>query len=394
MRYLFSKAWKRFRANRKKYLLFILQISIGVWLVATSLTINFAFQEEFAAFKQKTDNLYININAGEIYGNSPNALSIKAYKQIQSDFKAEKDRLAYYKTYDVDGIPILFVDENFYPLIMKAKNYKEGDAYIGSRARQYFDDIKSQGAVINNFMDTEQETVFGVPLSSMVPLKELEHQSKCLLEDGALTDINGEVDFEDYIIFPLAIYENLETQPDCFKNLAVITDSEDNAEKLAANILENLRQKNENENYMVMNYAAFAEESMNQNVHIAALLNFLAGFVLIIVVFGFMGLLFILISQRSKEFAISLMCGAIHRQISLELFMEILLVIIIGVCVGNLLSALLLPVLGNHAPTLLAGQVKTLLITLLGGVVVSGLVCLPLLYKLKHITPVKLLKNL
>lgn len=393
MQYLFSKAWKRFHANRKRYLLFILQISIGVCMVALSLNINLTFQTEFSEFKRKTDNLYINLSAGEIYGNSPDALSVENYRNVQTAFYSQKDRIAYYQKYYAEGIPILFVDENFCPLIMKTTNHKKDSVYIGSKARQYYDDLKVQGVVSDSFIDTQKERIFDIPISAMISLGELDYQSRCLLEDGALTDINGEVDFEDYIIFPIAIYERLNVQPDCIRNLAVIVDSEGNAEKLAGNILANLMQQNETETYMVMNYAAFAEEMMNRNVHVAQLLNFLSAFVLVIVIFGLMGLLFILINQRSKEFAISLMCGASRWQIILEIWMEILLVVMIGVGIGTLVGALCAPLLGNRAPTFIC-QMQTLSLTLLGGIAISSLICLPFLHRLKHIAPTKLLKNL
>ncbi len=54
-------------------------------------------------------------------------------------------------------------------------------------------------------------------------------------------------------------------------------------------------------------------EQFNRNVHVAEMLNFLSAFVLVIVVFGFAGLLLILLNKRRKEFSIALICGAIKH---------------------------------------------------------------------------------
>lgn len=395
MRYLLYKAWKRFRANLRSYLFLIIQISVGVCMIAVSLNISFSFEEQFSAFRQSVNNRYISIQPGDVYGNSSDTLSVRDYREIQTEFEAEKDLLSYYKDYSLSnsdgsyGVPVLFVDENFYTLLMKAANHREGGVYLGSRARQYLSDFM---ATPSDFMDTKNQTVFGVPISSFVPLEKLDYQSKALLEDGFLSGVFGETDFEDYIIFPLSVYEGLAAQPDCRSSLAVAT-GQNQAEQLARDVLVFLEQRHEGEEYQVYNYGTMAEDHLNRNRNIAGLLNALSAFVLIIVVFGFLGLLFILVSRRNREFAVALMCGASKRQILLEVFFEVLIGVLIGVCAGNLAGIPFLPLLGNAASPA-SYHMKTLLYTLLGGIAVSALVCLPPLRKMRRISPISILKNL
>lgn len=400
MRYLLIKAGKRFRANIRKYIFLIVQISVGVCMVAVSLNIIYTFQERFAAFRQSIDNLYINIQAGEFYDTSPDALSVDDYQEIQKKFEAEKESISYYKECDLYDaandywVPVLFVDDNFYPLLMKAENHQKGSVYIGNRVRRYLSEFMSlQNGVNQDYADAEQDTLFGVPAASFISLEKLDYHSKALLEDGFMSGVAGEVDFNDYIIFPLSIYENLTAPPIGRNSLAISADQNDQANKLTKNILNYLEEQNKGEEYTVTNYYAMAKDNLNRDVHIAELLNVISAFILTIVVFGFLGLLFILIHQRNKEFAIALMCGATQGQIIFEMFIEVLLVVLMGVCIGNLASMLFLPFLGTQVAST-TYHLKTFLFTLLGGIGVSALVCLLSLYRIKYISPIRILKNL
>ena len=400
MQYLLLKAWKRFRANIRKYIFLIVQISVGVCMVALSLNITYTFREQFAAFQQSIDNLYINIQAGEFYGNSPDVLSIDDYKEIQKEFEAEKDSISYYKNCDLYDavhdywVPILFVDDNFYPLLMKAADHKENNVYIGNKAQQYLNEFMSlQEKGTHDFVNVKENTVFGIPVSSFIPLEKLDYHSKALLEDGFISGVFGEVDFNDYIIFPLSIYENLAVPPSSRNSLAITVGQNDQTNILTRSILNYLEQQHKGEEYTLTNYYAMAEENLNRDVHIAELLNVLSAFILTIVVFGFLGLLFILINQRNKEFAIALMCGATQGQLMLEIFMEILLAVLMGVCIGNLASVLFLPFLGTQAVGA-TYHLKTFLFTLLGGIGASALVCLLSLRRIRYISPIRILKNL
>lgn len=399
MRYLLIKAWKRFRANIRKYIFLIVQISVGVCMVAVSLNITDTFQERFAAFRQSIDNLYINIQAGEFYDTSPDALSVDDYQEIQKEFEAEKASISYYKECDLYDaandywVPLLFVDDNFYPLLMKAENHQKGSVYIGTRARRYLSEFMSLQSGVQDYADAEKDTLFGIPVASFISLEKLDYRSKALLEDGFMSGVAGETDFNDYIIFPLSIYENLTAPPTGRNSLAISIDQNDQENTLARNVLDYLEERHKGEEYMVTNYYTMAEDSLNRDVHIAELLNVLSAFILTIVVFGFLGLLFILVNQRNKEFAIALMCGAAQGQIIFEMFLEALLVVLVGVCIGNLASMLFLPFLGTQAASA-TYHIRTFLFTLLGGIGVSALVCLPSLYKIKYISPVRILKNL
>ncbi len=400
MRYSFEKAWKRFCANIRKYLFLMLQILVGVCMVALSLNINLSFQKESAAFARDVNNLYVNISAGTLYDNAPDTLSADDYTAMQEHFSAQKDAFAYYKKYDLFDsanetyIPVLFVDDNFYPLIMKAETVPEGRAYIGSSARQYLDDFAlSQGKEPHDFWDAANSTVFGIPLSSLQPMENLRYHSKALLEDGFMSGVSGEVGFEDYLILPLFVYEGLASPPPAFVSRLAVSLPSNGDTALPKDVLHFLEQLHaDKEVYDVANFYSMAIDNLNRNVHIAALLNFIAAFVLIIVVFGLIGLLFILVSQRNREFAIALMCGARHGQLAREVFLEIFCVVTLGVLAGNLACALFLPAL-SHGTIVPAYHIQTLLLTVSGGGAVCAFVCLLCLQRLKRVSPVAALKN-
>lgn len=394
MRYLVGKSVQRFWANRKRYAFVILQIMIGTSLVALALHIRFSFQEQFRAFQEVIYNPYVNIT-----GNNPSSeeesLTAADYAYIKEHLNPVGNGIAYYKECSLGdaALKVLFVDDAFFPIVMGAEGYDANAAYIGENARQTLNELLRSGQSVLGY-DSTHEALFGVPVTSFLPLSSFTYSSKSLLTNAVFSVLDDVQTFEDYVIFPLSAYEASELPFKGWNNL-VLSLTGSHMESLQAQIKDisaYLTEQYGDANWYIDNYYTYTEGQFNRNVHVAELLNFLSAFVLVIVVFGFAGLLLILLNKRRREFSIALMCGATSTQISREVFLEILYVVMLGVLLGNVVCLPLLPMLDSG--TGLAFHLETLLLCIAGGLAVSVFVCAVALRKVRRLSPVVILKDL
>ena len=394
MNYLLKKSFQRFWKNRKKYAFIILQLTAGTCMMALAFHIRFSFQEQFRTFQKEIDSQYINIMAND-KGGETEPLTFSDYTYIREHLNPDGNGMAYYKECLLSDmqINVLFVDEAFYSIVMSAQGYEAGAAYIGENARQKLNSVLGSKNEFS-YYDKSVETLFGVPISSLTPLNTITYSSKALLTDAQFAVVEGSCTFEDYLIFPITVYEESGIGCRGWNNLVLsLTGANmESLQKQIHSVTAYLTTQYEDESFVVNNFYTYTEQQLNRNVHLAELLNFISIFILVIVVFGFTGLLLILLNKRRREFSIIRMCGATSRQITWEVFFEILYVVIFGVLLGNLLSLPFLPLFDNM--TGMAFHIETLLLCLAGGLFISVFVCMIALHKVRRLSPVVVLKDL
>jgi len=363
-------------------------------MIAISLNINFTFQQQLTKLDQSVNNRYINISENTLQNTNADILSLSDFSYIRDNILTEDLAVSYYKEYTLHGthsdlVSILFVDNYFYRNIMKAQNFNKQFVYIGDQAKSCLNNAKTQ-----NFYDKEENTLFGVSIHTFHSMNEMEYQSKSLLSDIYYSDYIGDRNFDNYIIFSIDMLGERYNDTDISRNTILLSINDvDDSELQLQKILSYIQEKDQSDLVEINNYYGLIVEELNKNSNIAALLNILSIFVLCIVFLGYVGLLTIMINRRNKEFAVSLMCGAQQKQIFIQIIIEVFIIVLFSVLLGNILS---IPLLQLFCITGVdtTYHTLTLFISITGGALISLIISIPSQLKVAKITPINLLKNL
>lgn len=398
MTYLMERAAKRVRRNKKKYALIVLQTVLGVCMISLSLNLTLGFHKQLGSFQNQLNRPYVAVTTKQNFSADKSEITLEDWENIKKQFAQEKG-MSFYKQYAFSegckgNISFLFVDGSFYKNIMGMKNVPARESvFIGKNAKQKLaetHEIDDQKAA--KYFDSKDGTLFHWPIASFVPLETTGYDVEGLLSDTRYSDQSIHAGpFDDFIIFPLSAAQELP----CNSYVAILIGSKDDTaiSKQAVAIQNYLMTQHTGQRYTVRNYTAEVETTLGRNVHVSEMLNFLACFVLVIVTFSLVGLLLVLLNQRKVEFAISFMCGATYRQILMEVFDEIALVVIGSTVLGNLLSIPILPMFAGSFVQV-GYHVSTLAICVGGALLLCVIVCGIALHRIRLVSPVKSLKNL
>ena len=393
-----ERAAKRVRGNRKRYALIVLQVALGVGMISLSLNLTIGFHKQFGSFQKQLSRPYVAVTTDQRFREEKSEITLEDWKNVKKRF-AQGRQISFYKQYAFSegckgDIYFLFVDDSFYQDIMGMKNIPARESVlIGKRARQRLTETRRiEDSKAATYLDRKKGTLFHWPIASFVPLETTGYDAEGLLSDTRYSDQSVQAGpFDDFIIFPLSAVQELP----CNSYIALPTGSENNKtiSKQAVAIQTYLMTQHPGQRYTVRNYTAEVKATLGRNVHVSEMLNFLAGFVLIIVTFSLVGLLLVLLNQRKVEFAISFLCGATYRQILMEVFGEIAFVVVGSAVLGNLLSVLILPMFAGSFVQV-GYDISTLAICVGGALLLCVVVCGIALHRIRLVSPVKSLKNL
>ena len=378
MIYLVKKSYKKLYLYRKRYFPLLLEMIIGISMIAVALNIVCSFQERVTRFQENVNNLYINISSNLLNAEASDVITSADNNHIKEIIANKNTLTTYYKKcyFKEASIDLLFVEESFFTVIMKSHDYDSRAVYIGSNALQK----------LNQYIDERYiYELLGFQILSFVPLENLVYESKSLLSDAFLSVTFDEKTFDDYIIFPIDAH--LFLQEKCESNIVVADDNTDRLLTQVRIIDGYLESKYSNTAYNIFNYHLLAGEEISKNANIAELLNIISGFILIIVSFGLLGLLLIRVNRRRREFAISLMCGATRLNIMLEVYIELLSLVMIAVVVGNIICLPILSLIGNSGDVNYHGF--TLVFCMLGGLLGSFIICLLPIIRIRFVSPLE-----
>ena len=136
------------------------------------------------------------------------------------------------------------------------------------------------------------------------------------------------------------------------------------------------------------------EESANQQITLAAVLQTISTVALIITSVGFVGLILVIFNNRRKKLAIALVTGAAYSQLYCEIIAEIETVILTGSILGEIIGILALNIANGSITYFEFGTDITLAILLPVIYIAIGLIIsFAALYKLVKIQPNEILKK-
>lgn len=390
MMYLFHRALLRVQKNGKKYIPMGLQIIVGVCLLSISLSLAFNSFQQMSEFSS-----YLKIPfAGISTDSSTESSGITKDDLLYLKKNYAGNRMAFYKQYlSVEPFTIVFADSDFFSEIMGMKTVpSSGIAVAGQNALDALRNWTPADPKLAKFYSETNGTFFGHRVEEIVSLETMEYKAPGLLSAVSYTTDSLKVpSFDDVIIFPLEDSNDF----DCQSILALLFNSPEGTELHTPlnEIQTYLLSVHPNSGYVVRNYGGEVQQTLGRNEHLANTLAILAGFILVIVFFGLVGLLLVLLNKRRQEYAITLMCGANHTQLMFEAYLEIFLFVICSTLIGSFLSIPFLPFFSSMGVPV-SYSVWTLVICTLGAILISMAVCIVSFYRIMSISPVNVLKDL
>ena len=136
------------------------------------------------------------------------------------------------------------------------------------------------------------------------------------------------------------------------------------------------------------------EESADQQITLAAILQTISIVAVIITSVGFVGLILVIFNNRRKKLAIALVTGATYSQLYCEIIAEIETVILTGSILGEIIGILVLNIANSSITYFEFGTDITLAILLPVIYIAIGLIIsFAALYKLINIQPNEILKK-
>lgn len=401
MLYLVLKAGKRVGKNIRRYLFLMFQILLGTCMIAVSLNILTSFEKQFQAFKKEINVRYVDIEK-DMLDDTEQSITRADYSYIRGHYNHEN--VFYAIRYDVFSVQngkylctLLFAEADYYRSVMGFANYQENKVYAGEQAAIAVAGEEfhvGQDKITEKYFNKKEKQLFGKAISSFTLFQEGESGPSILLSDLFSSMLLHTGSAQDYILFPLSAYPASDA---ALKGKAMISLTLENANSTllfeqSEQIVEYLGRVHEGTGFAIQNFVTLTEELLSRNTAIAQGIMALSAFVFFIVFFGLVGLLFVTINKRSREFAVLLMCGATTKQVFIEIYLEILAIVMSAVLLGNLISVPLLPMF-NQSVINTTYHVSTFLLLVLGGLCVSTCVCVIAVSKFKFLHPIEVIKQ-
>ncbi len=201
-----------------------------------------------------------------------------------------------------------------------------------------------------------------------------------------------DLDVSQLVILPESMQDELERNSRdllSFLRLRPIGQFDTN---LCCEITEALSKRHTEYSYTFVNVGKELEQAITDLTQEIRVLSWISKLTLSITTVGIVGILFLFLQHRRREYAIALTQGATHQILFQELFCEVLLLNILGGIIGTLAVAMIAPHLSTSMFTVVF-QWSALLIVLLIVLVVTVCSCICMLTCIRSIYPVKLMRS-
>lgn len=162
--------------------------------------------------------------------------------------------------------------------------------------------------------------------------------------------------------------------------------------KVLTGILSYLEKEHKQQYTFSSNLQIFINQTQSL-LELSDVVNLLTGICIVIVLIGLIGLILLMMNKRKKETAISIAIGATLAQLYLEVVLEIMIIIGIGGIVGIIASNIILlhATYFNEFP--ISINPLTPIIISIASLIISILISIFPLFKIREISPNKALKS-
>lgn len=323
MRYIFERVKVKCKRNRHIYLFLIMELSVGVLFLTFFLNNWFSYQEIQKRLEKvyKPNDYILRIipkNVGE--GEAP--VSSEEYEEIQGLCNGNAQiyiirQNGYTEGEDIYQYNMIFCELNFLEIQPRT-------ALVGSQLYEQLSKVKE--IIIwdeKYYLDGKN-----------IEIKKMDaDQENVCLEAAGYLQIDS---LEDCILLPMELYGNYEKSDLYGTNIIVPVDGDDN---ILNRIEEVLTENKQNKfSYYFENVLEIFEGRGGYSLSIAEYFGKMSAVLIVVLILGFWGVLYVLLHKREYEFAVCMALGAKEKQIKRELLIEIATIVFVGCLMGTIIG--------------------------------------------------------
>lgn len=333
MFYLIRRAFGRLWWNKKIYIFILLELVIGLTIIACQMNVSAAIEARLAEYERQFEKSGISIHyflaEGDVMSDGL-AITREDFEFLAKQYGAEVE-LSYVSygsayNFDMKTITILGMSDFAFERMF---GVERKEPYIGSTAKTYVE----KGVV---GMDDELSIdVNGIQIKeTSYPFQEFNsEQNKVGIIDFSSIAMYDKL-AETCIVVPLSMQEILEEKKvlrNCTLELCGTGDTRgQRIREIGEEIIVLLSERHTNYTYEQVNKIKDYEENSASLSDSLTLLSWISGFSLFIVSVGITGVLFILLDKRRKDTLISYWVGAEKWKLVVELFLELCILCLLG----------------------------------------------------------------
>lgn len=381
MKWSFSLAWKRIRYSIYQFAIVGMQVIIGMALLYISLSVQLSISQQGKRYAQTTAQQVTTISGISMSGDTlsilPEDYSAIVIKIQDSDVSSAYaiDTGIYIKKGDKDlRINVKFVTEKYYELLMNMNEVEAEGTYLGHKAREALT-TDGIGITYGEFaLDEKMNILFGVPLKDYKDLDtvDITNVARNYWVSSSLSD---DYTFSNTIFLPIQKYEEFSKYIEGVSYLYLDSKDQVESKPVLQSILRFLNDAHPDAVYdhrddlLELSLGATGQNRTAQLIWVIAIL------LLVIILFGLLGLFLLLAQKRRRSYIIARLCGASTIDIFSEAFFEASILVFASSCLGIVIGSLFLPMFST-ALYPVRNQANAVIICLLLAGLISILVCL------------------
>ncbi len=398
-------ARERILYNKKQYIFIVLQVLLGIAILYSSICADISVNRQSETYTQTVANQLMTVTGySDEIEREALAISPEDFAYIQENIQPQGSKIVYTietgmyveQNDQKNRIQVLFVSEDFYDVIMDVRDLNPSEHYLGSEASNRLQEGHFEVDSYNEYAYQEQTgELFGVPLGDYRVLSAQQNGQTARSYQMNTFGNNNDLSFSNTIFLPIEEFSQYQSSIIGTAYLYVSTDNEntDQIQTFLNEIVQYLNQEHPSFRYRYTDDLQYLQDANTGVIRNVQLIRVVAGLLLVIVAFGFLGLFMLLAKKRQRSFAIAIMCGATIRQIIAELFIEVMTLMFAGTCLGIVIGGFALPLFSIPLYTVY-NSVWAILICFGLTLCISAVVTLIISQSIKKLTPVNVLRQL
>ena len=398
-------ARERILYNKKQYIFIVLQVLLGIAILYSSICADISINRQSETYTQTVANQIMTVTGySDEAGSEARAISPEEFAYIQENIQPQGSKAAYTietgmyieQNNQTNRIQVLFVSEDFYDVIMDAQDLNPSEHYLGSEVSNLLQEghFEVQSYYEYAYQDQTGE-LFGVPLGDYIVLSTQQNGQTARSYRMNTSENDDDYSFSNTIFLPIEEFSQYQSFISGTAYLYISTDNEntDQIQTFLNEIVQYLNQEHPSVSYRYNDDLQYLQNANTGVIRNVQLIRVVAGLLLAIVAFGFLGLFMLLAKKRQRSFAIAIMCGATIRQIIAELFIEVITLMFAGTCLGIVIGGFALPLFSIPLYPVY-NSVWAILICLGLTLCISAAVTFIISQSIKKLTPVNVLRQL
>ncbi len=421
MRYSLGLCFKRMVSKKLLYTVIILQMAVGINFLSASLDAYHLENLAYEKAKEQLSNKNIAITILDGFRNNPiDALSVKDYKKLKNKYKDKLNinmiKVITYRCMIFDNevdqsstINMIFVNDGYLGLNIQANTVYASKKILDeiNRMNTYKEDFKNKKSSGLNLVDEanidfkirENKLTIANHEYDIKPSPESIKKVDFSRFESVGQDRNLLTNGNDVIFLSLEEYDKYKEHNEEDHEVFLSTWSSINAKEIDESnqyiydMVEDLKNLNgakkenmEGMEFMIDSSYLQLKETLMQKLSVSINKMAIAISLLLLVSISSAGILYLIMLNRKKSIAISIMLGSSKKIQKLELFFEVYFICFIGVMLGVLSYYFT-----NNAPILSLFTIKYIVLSAL----IMGLLSSSLsLIGINKLTPIEILQSL